>query len=73
MAEVTLLAANLRIAGHDKAANLGRFLELVDEAGSALLDAVSETFEHLTGSRDLLMQFGVENTRPVLCWDTTVG
>jgi phosphotriesterase-related protein len=33
-----------------------------------LLDAVSETFEQLTGSHDLLMQFGVENTRRVLCW-----
>jgi predicted metal-dependent phosphotriesterase family hydrolase len=38
-----------------------------------LLDAVSETFEQLTGSRDLLIQFGVENTRRVLCWDTTAG
>lgn len=38
-----------------------------------LLDAVSETFEQLTGSRELLMQFGVENTRRVLCWDTTGG
>jgi hypothetical protein len=33
-----------------------------------LLDAVGETFEQLTGSREL-MQFGVENTRRVLCWD----
>ena len=32
-----------------------------------LLDAVGETFEQLTGSRELLMQFGVENTRRVLC------
>jgi phosphotriesterase-related protein len=36
-----------------------------------LLDAVGETFEQLTGSRELLMQFGVENTRRVLCWDNT--
>ena len=36
-----------------------------------LLDAVGETFEQLTGSRELLMQFGVENTRRVLCWDDT--
>jgi phosphotriesterase-related protein len=36
---------------------------------SHLLDAVSETFEQLTGSRDLLMQFGEANTRRVLCWD----
>ena len=36
-----------------------------------LLDAVSEAFKQLTGSRDLLMQFGVENTRHVLCCDTT--
>jgi phosphotriesterase-related protein len=38
-----------------------------------LLDAVSGTFEQLTGSRDLLMQFGVENTRRVLCWDTSAS
>jgi hypothetical protein len=38
-----------------------------------LLDAVSETSKQLTGSRDLLMHFGVENTRRVLCWDTTAS
>jgi phosphotriesterase-related protein len=36
-----------------------------------ILDAVGETFETLTGSRDLLMHFGVANTRRVLCWDTS--
>jgi phosphotriesterase-related protein len=34
-----------------------------------ILDAVGETFETLAGSRDLLMHFGVDNTRRVLCWD----
>jgi hypothetical protein len=29
-----------------------------------------KTFEQLTGSRE---QFGVENTRRVLCWDNTSG
>lgn len=38
-----------------------------------ILDAVSETFETLTGSRDLLTHFGVDNTRRVLCWDTSAG
>lgn len=38
-----------------------------------LLDAVDATFEQLTGSRELLMQFGVENTRRVLCGDTSSG
>jgi phosphotriesterase-related protein len=36
-----------------------------------ILDAVGETFETLTGSRDLLMHFGIDNTRRVLCWDTS--
>jgi predicted amidohydrolase len=34
MAEVTLAAANVRIAHHDKTANLRRFLDLIDEAGA---------------------------------------
>lgn len=36
-----------------------------------ILDAVGETFETLAGSRDLLMHFGINNTRRVLCWDTS--
>src|SRR5580693_8758873 len=40
MAEVTLAAANVRIAHHDKSANLRRFLELIDEAGAAGADVL---------------------------------
>jgi hypothetical protein len=36
MAEVTLAAANVRIAHYDKTANLRRFLDLIDEAGAAV-------------------------------------
>ena len=88
MAETTLAAANVSIT-HDKARNLSRFLELIDEAGAAgadvlvlpemgfgyshLLDAVGQTFEQLTGSRELLLHFGIRNTRRVLCWDKPSG
>jgi predicted amidohydrolase len=39
MAETTLAAANVRIT-HDKARNLSRFLELIDEAGAAGADVL---------------------------------
>jgi phosphotriesterase-related protein len=40
---------------------------------SHLLDAVGQTFEQLTGSRELLLHFGIRNTRRVLCWDKPSG
>jgi predicted amidohydrolase len=59
MAEVTLAAANVRIAHHDKTANLRRFLELIDEAGAAGADILVLPEMGLQGYADFA--FGIDD------------
>ena len=58
MAEVTLAAANVRIAHHDKSANLRRFLELIDEAGAAGADVLVLPEMGLQGYADFAFGIG---------------
>jgi predicted amidohydrolase len=62
MAEVTLAAANVRIAHHDKTANLRRFLELVDEAGAAGADVLVLPEMGLQGYADFAFGIGERGT-----------
>lgn len=58
MAEATLAAANVRIAYHDKAANLRRFLDLIDEAGAAGADVLVLPEMGLHGYADFAFGIG---------------
>jgi predicted amidohydrolase len=58
MAEVTLAAANVRIAHHDKTANLRRLLELIDEAGAAGADVLVLPEMGLQGYADFAFGIG---------------
>ena len=62
MAEVTLAAANVRIAHHDKIANLRRFLELVDEAGAVGADVLVLPEMGLQGYADFAYGIGERGT-----------
>ena len=57
MPETTLAAANIRIV-HDKAVNLGRFLELIDEAGAAGVDVLVLPEMGLQGYADFAFGLG---------------
>ena len=58
LADVTLAAANVRIVHHDKTANLNRFLELIDEAGSTGADILVLPEMGLQGYADFAYGIG---------------
>jgi hypothetical protein len=73
MAEVTLAAANVRIAYHDKAANLRRFLELIDEAGAVGADVLVLPEMGLQGYADFAFGIGDGGAAAITCPTATAG